>query len=336
MTVGTDPAGSSPAEVVADAKPVRTRKAVITAWVRRLLVVLVLAAAVYQLAGQWDEVAEALVSLPWQSVVLSFFAVLVGLFLGAVVWKIVLSDLGAPVSYTSAAKFYLVGGLGKYVPGAVWAVLLSMELAKQAGVNRARSFTAGLVATGMGVVASLITGLAALPVVLRDSESKQLLWLFGLLLIGLVFLHPKLLTWLVNLVLRLLRKQPVERRFTGVEVLKATGVAVLIYVFYGVHLWLLANSLGSPGIDTLVLCVGTMGISMTAGLLAFFLPSGIGARELVITAALVTVLPSAQAVALALVSRLLFTVADLASAGGAALAAHFQDRRLSARTPAED
>jgi hypothetical protein len=315
-------------------KPARTRKAVVIAWARRLLVVLVLAAAVYQVASQWDEVSTALLALPWQSVVLSFVTVFVGLVLGAVVWKIVLSDLGAPVGYANAAKFYLVGGLGKYVPGAVWAVLLSMELAKQAGINRARSFTAGLVATGMGVVASLITGLAALPVILRDSESKQLLWLFSLLLVGLVFLHPKLLTWLVNAVLKVLRKRPVEGRFTGAEVLKATGVAVLIYVFYGVHLWLLANSLGSPGLDTLVLCVGTMGISMTAGLLAFFLPSGIGARELVITAALATVLPSGEAVALALVSRLMFTVADLVAAGGAALTAHLRSKQVRAREAA--
>ncbi|MEU5690956.1 lysylphosphatidylglycerol synthase domain-containing protein [Actinosynnema sp. NPDC020468] len=315
-------------ETVAEKAP-RTRKQVIIGWARRLLIVLVLAGAVYQVYSQWDEVSEALLKLPWQSVVLSLLAVFAGLFLGSVVWKIVLSDLGAPVSYPDAAKFYLVGGLGKYIPGAVWAVLLSMELAKQAGVNRARSFTAGLVATGMGVVASLITGLAALPVLL-EGQSRQLLWLFSLLLVGLVFLHPKLLTWLVNLVLKVLRKPPLERRFTGKEVLKATGVAVLIYVLYGVHLWLLVNSLGSPSIGTLVLCAGTMGISMTAGLLAFFLPSGLGARELVITGAIATVLPTPQVLALALVSRLMFTVADLASAGIAALVAQFQRKKTVA------
>ncbi|GAA3861307.1 lysylphosphatidylglycerol synthase transmembrane domain-containing protein [Saccharothrix violaceirubra] len=315
---------SARAEAEAAAKPERTRKQTIIAWARRVLVTVVLLGAGYQLYAQWDDVSATLLALPWQSVVLSLGAVFVGLFLGSVVWKIVLSDVGAPVSYADAAKFYLVGGLGKYLPGAVWAVLLSMELAKQAGVNRARSFTAGLVATGMGVVASLITGLAALPVLLGDSEHQELLWLFSLLLVGLVFLHPKLLTWLVNLVLKVLRKAPLEQRFTGKEVLKATGVAVLIYVLYGVHLWLLVNSLGSPDLGTLVLCAGTMGLSMTAGLLAFFLPSGLGARELVITAAIATVLPSGQAVALALVSRLMFTVADLASAGIAALVARLQ------------
>jgi uncharacterized membrane protein YbhN (UPF0104 family) len=62
-----------------------------------------------------------------------------------------------------------------------------------------------------------------------------------------------------------------------------------------------------------------MGLAMTAGLVAFFLPSGIGARELVIVGGLATVLPYGQALALAVVSRLLFTLVELTSAGAAAL-----------------
>jgi hypothetical protein len=71
-----------------------------------------------------------------------------------------------------------------------------------------------------------------------------------------------------------------------------------------------------------------MGVAMTAGLVAFVLPSGIGARELVIVGVLAAVLPYGQALALAVVSRVLFTVVELASAAAATLAA-----RLSARHP---
>ncbi|MFJ8960019.1 lysylphosphatidylglycerol synthase domain-containing protein [Lentzea sp. NPDC102401] len=337
MTVEPDVADTDAAQVAPQA-PAKTRKAVVIAWAKRVLIVAVLAAAVYSVYSQWDEVYPTLVGLPWQSLALSLVAVFAGIFLGPLVWKIVLSDLGAPVRFLDASKFYLVGQLGKYIPGAVWAVLLSMELAREAGVNRARSFTAGLVATGMGVLASLIAGLAALPVMLSGRpESNQLLWLFLLLAVGLPFLHPRLLTWSVNLVLKVLRKRPLEQRFTGSKILKALGAAVAIYLCYGVHLWLLVDSLGSPRLDTLVLSAGAMALSMTAGLLAFFLPSGLGARELVITATVATVLPAGQAIALALVSRLMFTIADLAAAGAAALVAYVQKRRgVPAPIPAED
>jgi hypothetical protein len=88
-------------------------------------------------------------------------------------------------------------------------------------------------------------------------------------------------------------------------------------------LYVLAGSLRETwqlnGWLVLLLCVGSMGLAMTAGLVAFVLPSGIGARELVIVGGLMAVLPYGQALALAVVSRLLFTVVELASAGAATL-----------------
>ena len=312
----------------APAAPARSRKALLIAWARRVLLVAVLAGASYQVVKQWNEISATLLKLSWQSVTLSMVAVVVGIWLGPVVWKIVLSDLGAPVSVADSSKFYLVGQLGKYIPGSVWAVLLSMELAKEAGVSRARSFTAGLIATGIGVVASLITALLALPVILTGN--RELLWLFALLPVGLVFLHPKPLTWLVSRVLRLIGKQPLPHPLRGLPILRGTVVAVLIYLVFGLHLWLLAHSAGSPGLGALLLCAGTMGVGITAGLFAFFLPSGLGAREAVLVAALVTVMPTGQATALVVVSRLMFTVADLGSAGVAALMAHFSRRNRPA------
>jgi glycosyltransferase 2 family protein len=296
---------------------VKTTRAVVITWLRRALVLAVLAGAGYQLVDQWQEVSKTLLSLPWQSVVLSFALVFVGIWLGPLMWHAILSDLGAPIRVRDASKIYLVGQLGKYIPGSLWAFLLQMELAKTVGVTRVRSFTASLVAAGLGVVASLIAGLLGLPVVLAGHT--ELLWLFGLLPVGLVFLHPKPLTWLVSKVLKILRRPPLPHPLSALVILKATVLAFLAYVAFGAHLWLLANALGSPGLKGMMLCVGTMGFALTVGLLAFLLPSGIGAREVVIVAALATSLPMGQALALAVVSRLMFTIADLASAGGAAL-----------------
>jgi hypothetical protein len=206
----------------------------------------------------------------------------------------------------------------------VWAFLLQMELAKAVGVTRVRAFTASLVVAGLGVLCSLVTGLLALPVILAGNHAY--LWLFALLPVGLALLHPRPLTWLVSRALRLLRRNPLPHPLTGLAITKTLGMAAVSFVLFGLHLWLLANSLGSPGWSGLLLCVGAMSLAMTAGLLAFFLPSGIGAREVVLLAALTTVLPSGPALALVVVSRVMFTVVDLASAGGAVLLARHSRR----------
>lgn len=305
-----------------------SRRQLLITWARRVIVLAVIVGAGYQLIHNWDEVSHTLLELPWESVVLSFVFVFIGIWLGPVVWKIMVSDLGSPVSTKQASKIYLVGQLGKYVPGSVWAFLVQMELGKQVGITRARSFTASILAAGIGVVASLIVGVLALPAL--ASGNPELLWLYVLLPVGLAFLHPKPLTWIVSRLLRLLRRPPLPHPLRGAAIAKATATGVLLYVAEGAHLWLLVNSLGSPKFTGALVCVGTIGLAMTAGLIAFFLPSGLGARELVIVTGLAGILPYGQALALAVVSRLMFTIVDVASAGGAALFAWLGKRGVEA------
>lgn len=305
----------------------RSARAIAITWGRRVLMVAVVAYVTYQLYSRWHEVSATLLSLPWQTLVLSFLCVFVGMFATPIVLQVMLSDLGAPVKVRDASKIFLVGQLGKYVPGSVFAFLMQMELAKSAGVSRSRSFTASLLAAGLGVIASLITGILALPSFFRGNH--DVLWLFCLLPVGLVFLHPKPLTWLVNRVMRLIRRAPLEQPIRGMSIARAVAVAAGVYVLWGLHLYLLAAALGHASATTFALCVGAMGLAMTAGIVAFFLPSGLGARELVIVTALVAVMPSGPALALAVVSRLMFTVGDLASAGGAALIAYLGNRRAA-------
>ena len=77
-------------------------------------------------------------------------------------------------------------------------------------------------------------------------------------------------------------------------------------------------------------------IAMTAGLFAFVSPSGLGVREAVLVATLAPVLTSSgsvgAAIAIALASRLIFTLADLLGAGLAALSGSRLVRRAGGRT----
>ena len=300
-------------------------------WIRRSVVLAVVVYAVLQLVGQWDEVSLALARLSWPRLLIAGVAVTVGVLLSPLVWQTLLGALDVRVRVQDASKIYLVGQLGKYVPGSVVAFLLQMELARSVGVTRARSFTTSLLTAGIVVVASLLAGTMAIPA-LKVNE-PALLWLFALLPIGLVFLHPAVLTFTVDKILGLLRREPLAHRLSGWAIFRATAWSVVTYAFYGVQLYVLAGSQqGSWDRNAglvLLLCIGTMGLAMTAGLVAFILPSGIGARELVIVGGLSALMPYGQALALAVVSRVIFTVVELASAGVATLVV-----RLSRGLPA--
>ncbi|MEV6897885.1 lysylphosphatidylglycerol synthase transmembrane domain-containing protein [Amycolatopsis sp. NPDC051372] len=327
MTTVRTPEEDSPAP--SKPKTGKSTKAKILDAVRWLAIVLVVAFAAKALTDNWTEFWRTLSDVAWQSSVLSLVALVLAIMVSTWGWQVLVDDLGKPIGYIRGAQICLVGSLGKYVPGSVWAYLLQMELGRKAGLARARIFTGSLIQLGVGVVSALVVSLLAAPAVF--SHSPRAMWLFVLIPVGLALLHPRVLTWGTSLVLRLLRRPPLERPLTWGVVLKTFGASTLAWVLQGVHLWLLANSVGAPGFNGLVLCVGAMAVAMTVGTFAFILPSGIGVREVaqvaVLTASGLTV---GQATAFAVASRVMFTVADLLTAGFAAGAAWATNRRTVA------
>lgn len=295
---------------------------------RYALLVTVVGFAVYYLVSQWEAVSGAVKLIAPASLILSFALVVLGLGFGTLSWLAILNGLGPRVPLLRGAQILLVGQLGKYVPGSVWSYVMQMELGRQYGVARPRVLITALYAAGVGVVASLILGSFALPIMVQDHS--QLLWLYLLLPIGLVCLHPKVMTWLASLALRIFRRPPLDHEVSFKVVLSSLGAALAAYICYGLHLFLLVNSLVDPDFGTLVLLTGAMSIGFTVGLFAFLLPSGLGAREAVLLGAMLLLLTLPEAAAMTVVSRMMFTVADLAGAGAAAIAVVVMRRRLAA------
>ena len=298
---------------------------------RPLLGVLIVAGVVYAVASQWDDVSVAITDMAWQSLVLAFVAVVIGTLAGVQAWRVLLAEEGHPLSFVDASRVFLVGQLGKYLPGSVWSVVVQMELATRLGVPRARSFTATLSWIGLSLSSALTVGVVGLPL-LGDSISTWR-WVFALVLpIALVCSHPRVLTWLVDLMLKVMRKSPLPHTFTWKGVGGAFGWLLVTWISFGVQLWLLANSLGSPGWSGLARCVSGFALALGAGIIFIVAPSGAGARELIIVAALSGVMSQAQALAAAVVSRMVFTVADILLAGVAAASAV----RLLRSAPADE
>lgn len=305
-----------------------SRRRRLTTWALRLarpaVAVLILAAIGYTVASKWTGtpghpgIVDALRTLAWPSVVLSLAAVFGGTLTSLLAWRALLADEGHPLAVIAAARIFLVGQLGKYLPGSAWAVVLQMELARRENVPRGRAFTTSLVFIGLSLSTALTAGLLGLPV-LGSAHRADLWWLLAALPLLVVASMPPVLTRLVNIVLRLWRKGPLPRPLSWSGVLLASGWLFGTWFFFGLHLWLLANALGAPGLGGLTRCIGGFALALAAGVLFIVAPSGTGVREIVIVAALAPVMPAPEALGIAMVSRVLFVIADVGSAGIAAV-----------------
>ena len=101
--------------------------------VRAAVAVLIVAAITYAVVSEWGDVNNALQTLNWANVVLAFVAVLMGMVTAALAWRALLAGEGHPLPPWTAARIFLVGQLGKYLPGSIWSVVLQTELARGAG-----------------------------------------------------------------------------------------------------------------------------------------------------------------------------------------------------------
>jgi uncharacterized membrane protein YbhN (UPF0104 family) len=286
---------------------------------RVLVSLLVVAAVAYAVVHEWHEVSHTLSLLSWQSVVLSLLSVLLGMFATVKVWQHLLHGVGRSIPYAQAAQINLVGQLGKYLPGSVWSFVLQAELGRRYRVPRGKALVALLLSAGMSIVTALTLSVLAIHPLLGKWGGAA--WLLACGPLTLLTCLPRVLTRVANLVMRLLRRPQLKTRIDGRQILWALGWSFVSWLLFGLHLWALASSLGALSPQGYALATGAFGLAMSAGFIAFVLPSGVGVREAIIVAGLSPILASGPALAFALTSRLLFTVCDVSTAAISAIVA---------------
>jgi uncharacterized membrane protein YbhN (UPF0104 family) len=293
-----------------------------TSWRRTavsgVLGVAMVAAFGWALRGQWDDIAESLRRQHWYVVAGALCLAMAGVFLSFLIWRGTLAVLGNRLPRRPAARLFFVTQLGKYLPGAVWPVVAQMRLGSELGVPKQRMGLAFLLTLGLSTLVGILVGAAALPALL---EAEGRVVLLGLLAVPVLvaLLVPKVLNALIGTALRILRRPGLERPLHERDVLRGVGSALVFWVVYGGHVWLLAVGLGADPWEALPVAIGGFAIAFSLGPLLVVLPAGAGVREAVLVVLLHSVLPTSDATAVALTSRGVLMATDGILALGAAL-----------------
>ena len=271
--------------------------------------VLAVAAFAVALAGQWSEVVQRLADQEPVVLVGSLGLALVGVFVSFLLWRGTLATLGSTLPLRPAARLFFVTQLGKYLPGAVWPVLAQMRAGRELGVPRQRMGLAFLLTLGVTTLVGVLLGVAALPALLRAEGRVVLLGLFAVPLL-LVLLVPRVLNALLDRALRLLRRPGLDVPLSARDVSRGVGVAVVFWLLYSGHVWLLAVGLGADPLETFPVALGGFAIAFSLGPLLVVLPAGAGVREAVLVVLLSGVLSTPDATAVALTSRAVLILTD--------------------------
>jgi len=235
-------------------------------------------------------------------------------------WRRLLAGWGKSLAppWLPAARIWVLSSMGKYLPGKVWSVAGMALLAQRQGVPpwaaTASAILLQVVSIGTGALIVALTGVASLEAHRPGSRVALLLILVASLAALAIALRPPP-ALARRLITRLGRDGNAERLTPSAGALGfGVGANALAWSTYGIALWCLARGVLPDARLPLLDAVGAFAGSYIAGLLFLFAPGGLGVREGVFVWMLQDRVGPANALALAAVSRIAMTVADVLAA----------------------
>ncbi len=287
----------------------QVRKRVIKWILQGLLIAVIFYFLARNLYVNWNKIVEYDWNINYYFLASSLVLSIVGAFLIALGWNLILRVLGGRLGYKRALKIFFITDLAKYVPGKVWTIAGKIYLCTKEGISLAKTSASVVIQPLIQVITGILMFLVSLPFWTKTSDfMNKLYFFFPLIPIGLVLLHPAIMTKLLNFVLTRLKQKPIELNTKYRDILLILLLWCGLWTLSGITYYFLIISVQSFPVSWLPV---TIGIFSIAGVSQFLTPSGIGVLEGVLTVLLSLYLPVPIAILIALLARVWKTVTEL-------------------------
>lgn len=281
--------------------------------VRLVLAAVIVGGCAYLLVRQGDDLDTAVSRLSAGRTALAGVLAVAATMCLARVWLALLDGLGVEVGRRDAAAVFYLSQLGKYVPGSVWPVLAQVHLGARWGASRRVMLGAGLLLLVMVTTTGISVGAVLLPWA-SPNGIRRYWWLLALLVPLAALLHPRALVAVLDRLSLWSGGQRLEARVSGRGVGRAWLWAMLGWMLLGGHLSVLMSAYGPLRPTDVAAAVGGIGLAWAAGVAFVPAPAGVGVREGVLLLALGPTAGVEAALAVAVASRMLLVIADVALA----------------------
>jgi glycosyltransferase 2 family protein len=242
--------------------------------------------------------------LPPLALLLVLCGMLLYLFGCADLWRRLLRALGPELRPTPAAAIWLASGLGRYVPAALLLPVLRMAMCERADVRKGVCLASVAYEFVFLFTASLIVSAYFVITLPSLSGVWERYLVLALPIIGLLSLHPRVFHTLADRTLERFGRDPLPLSLPGRRVLEFVSLYAVASIAAGLAVYGLALCVYPVGADDLPTIVASYAVANTFSILASVIPGGLGAREAAMAAALSPVMPTAPAVAVPVLSRL--------------------------------
>jgi hypothetical protein len=283
-------------------------------WVRALLVAVVAACIVVTIV----ETVRRAPDVEWQLSPVWLLAAIAGLAVMQVIhaetWTRLVRRLGSPLEGPTGRGIWNITLLGRYVPTSALMAIGRVVLSRRAGVPNRVGVASIVYELTLQLTAALAVS-SALVLTLPSLEGRPIRWLVvALPVLALVALHPRIFGPVSARLLRVAGQPPLERVLPPGTVLTACAAYAVSFLAAGVAVLALAESLAEVDAADVPIALCAYAFGFGAGVLAFVIPGGVGAREAATALALTPVVGFTVGVAAAVGVRLVQIAVELAFA----------------------
>lgn len=229
-------------------------------------------------------------------------------------WGLLLGDISRNqhITHAEAVRVHSLSWLLKYIPGQVSSYVNKILWGTQHGFSKKSISTSFVYENVLMVIAGFALSLPVLVVVAGGQDWSLVFAPLLLVTPMLLVLNRRTFLFVLNTFARLLRRSQFsdEQLLTTRQTVKFQLLYTMPRLLNGVGFVLIAQSVLAIEPSMYIGLAATYILASIVGLLAIFVPGGLGVREAVIVAFASVYFPVEQAVVLALVARLIATVSD--------------------------
>lgn len=233
----------------------------------------------------------------------ALFAIFVYLFT-VVGYAFILKRIGVRIPLGKITKARLLSDIVSYVPGKVWFLVGRMFFLRKENIKKSEVFLSTALEMFIVFVSGMIIALLSLLLGKIDYLSDYAFLFFMVILSCLVLMHPKIAVCLINWILKLVKKGPVELHIRYSDMFLLIGFYFVYWVVSGLLLFFVVGSVYPVQESMVFIAIGVYASSWIVASLSSISPAGLGIREGLTAFLLSFYMPLAVAIVVAVMVRL--------------------------------
>jgi hypothetical protein len=245
--------------------------------------------------------------LPYVFATVLFFSI--AYYVAFFAWNEILKTIGLKTTVRSAQYNWFVSNLWKYVPGKVWTISSRAYLHKKQNHSVDMVVSATFLEALFSYSISLLV-VIGLMIYLNDMGA----YFLPLICVFAVFclaLSPKIFTKGINYVLKVIKRDPINIELSPGARVKISLMYFIFIGIQGIGFWIYIKSLFPELSPNYFSTLFALTFSNLIGMLAFFVPKGVGVRESFIVLLLSPIISEPKAIIVSLSLRIWLIAIEL-------------------------